>query len=857
MSRSSRRSRHLARRLGITLAVAAVIATPAVLVAQSGAGSGSASEQALLAATAWHDWVDGQRAPQVVPPGDTESAIIVLGGDSITDTPEADRAAALTRIQADQLAVEASVQGMGGLVTQRYRTLINGLAVRVPAAHLAGLGEIPGIAAVVPVQYLAPAAATTSEAVPTGDGGQETPPLAPSGGAPAHVALIDTGVDASHPWLGGGIGPNRPIVGGFDLVQADSDPSPDPADPAAEAHGTQIASIILRSPALAGLSPQQVPRLLAYRVTARENVDGQVRTLARSDRVLAALEMAADPNRDGMPDDHADVIALGLARGFGGGGIDPVARALSAANRAGAVVVAPAGNDGPTGLFPGSVGDPASAPGVLTVGGVAGAGGPRTADLSASVGPAGAMLGTLPLMGADPGSAVLEGATLVPASGESGVGTGLDTRDFAGPDGRSTIAGAVAMVTRSGAPIQEVARRAAAAGAIALVVWDESGTGAFPGISGGSAAPIPIVGLGPQQGSALIGLLRQNPSMTVSISPDAVADATPAVASFSSRGPSPTGRLEPDLVAPAVGVEAAFPGIDSGGTPLQAPLSGTSAAAATVVGEALRLRIDHPGWTPADVRSALVQSTGQVPGAGAVDQGAGQAPDAASLPTRALPGVSIDPPIISGPRSRSDDTQMGFTVHDLTGTGGTYRVLQQGDDGAYAPIGGAFDLAPGGRHRGTVTIPRGPESGDGVFRARILVVPDGGQVAAGSAMVWSAPVAPSPKAALGVPTIDAGGAGIGQVTVRVGMRDVRADGLAAVTLHDVSLSLRPVGGGVAIRMTGAEPTGDWPASTYRLALSQRDARGTDVPPGRYRLVVTAGGTGGADLRTVSAPFRVR
>ncbi|MEI7794495.1 MAG: hypothetical protein WCI83_07610, partial [Thermoleophilia bacterium] len=87
MSRAPRRNRHLAGRLGITLAVAAAVVTPAVLVAQTGAGSGSDSEQALLAATAWHDWVDGQRAPQIVPPGDTESAIIVLDGDSITDTP--------------------------------------------------------------------------------------------------------------------------------------------------------------------------------------------------------------------------------------------------------------------------------------------------------------------------------------------------------------------------------------------------------------------------------------------------------------------------------------------------------------------------------------------------------------------------------------------------------------------------------------------------------------------------------------------------------------------------------------------------------------------------------------------------
>ena len=56
-----------------------------------------------------------------------------------------------------------------------------------------------------------------------------------------------------------------------------------------------MASLVLRSQALAGLTPQRAPRLLAYRVVAREPVDGRLRPLARTDRVLAALERAVDP----------------------------------------------------------------------------------------------------------------------------------------------------------------------------------------------------------------------------------------------------------------------------------------------------------------------------------------------------------------------------------------------------------------------------------------------------------------------------------------------------------------------------------------------------------------------------------
>ncbi len=841
--------------IGLALAGAAAVATPALLVAQASSPASGPAGGALVAAAGWRDAIDGQRAPQVPPAADTESAIVLLDGKGLVDVDPANRAEALSRIEAAQLAVEGSLQGMGGVVTHRYRTLLNGMSVRLPAGRMTTLAEVAGIRAVVPVLYMAPSASEPGVATPTGDGPQgAVPPAAPRD--PEHVALIDAAVDASHPWLGGGIGPNRLIIAASDLVEGDADPSPDPADPGAESHGTQMASIILRSPALAGLPPEVTPRMLVYRVTAREAVDGRVRTLARTDRVLAALEMAVDPNRDSLPDDAAGVVVLGLARGFGGGGIDPVAEALEAAARGGSVVVVPSGNDGPTGATPGTLGNVAAAGGVMTVGGTAGALAPRTADLSMSVGPASARLGPLPLMGADPSPQLESGAPLVAATGDAGVGSGTDVRDFAGEGGRSTVVGAVALVTRSGAPIAEVARRAAGAGAVALAVWDEGGTGAFPGIQGGADVPIPVVGLGPRQGRALMDLLARQPGASVAITPRGDQQAPPAVASFSSRGPTHNGRIKPDLVAPAVGVEAAYPGRGDDGTPRQAPLSGTSAAAASVAASALRLRVDHPSWSPADIRSVLAQSTGQVPGAGLVDQGAGLAADPGSLANRALPGISVDPPIISGFRRRDDDTSLRFVMRDLTGTGGRYRLVLQSPDGEYRPVGGVVQLGAGERHKASVTVPRAAERGDDPWRGRLLVVPEGGQVAAGSAIVWAAPRVAVPKGALGTPEVRRTATGLGQVVVRVGTREPGPAGLTSAVLHDVRVELAPVGGGKAILMTQVEPSGDWPAATYRLLLSRRSARGPEVPAGRYRAVVTASDANGSEHTTRSRPFTV-
>src|SRR5205807_1441168 len=72
-------------------------------------------------------------------------------------------------------------------------------------------------------------------------------------------------------------------------------------------------------------------------------------------------------------------------------------------------------------------------------------------------------------------------------------------------------------------------------------------------------------------------------------------------AGFSSLGPTPYSlRFKPDVTAPGEDVASAAPG---GGF---VELSGTSMSAPHVAGGAAVLLQRHPGWTPAQVKSALV-----------------------------------------------------------------------------------------------------------------------------------------------------------------------------------------------------------------------------------------------------------
>lgn len=158
------------------------------------------------------------------------------------------------------------------------------------------------------------------------------------------VALLDTGVDYTHPDLGGGFGPSYKIVDGYDFVTCehfDSDgdcisprlPDDDPMDDAG--HGTHCAGIVF------GVAPNVT--MYAYKVL---NGDGE----GYSSWVQAALEKCMDPNDDGDYSDHIDIVSMSLGSEKPGNPDGNFSLFIDDVVRNGIVVVASAGNIGTGGI---------------------------------------------------------------------------------------------------------------------------------------------------------------------------------------------------------------------------------------------------------------------------------------------------------------------------------------------------------------------------------------------------------------------------------------------------------------------------------------------------------------------------
>lgn len=840
------------RRRRVALGAAGGVAALAVAVAAVGQGDGTvpgpASElrpadatrvEGLAAAAAWADAIGGVRAPRLPDPGPTEHLVVLLEGPGAAWRVPADRPAAAADIARRQSALEPAIAALGGVVTARWRVAIAGLAVEVPAGRADAVAALPGVRGVAPAGYLAPAARGTG---PAGPSGSEDDRGLPGGVRPAHIALIDTAIDPRTPQLGGGMGPTYPVIGGRDLVEGDADPTVGEGAANWEAHGTQMAGLVLRSPALAGLPPERVPRLLAYRVVAAERVGGRELPLARTDRVVSAIEAAVDPDGDGDPADRAEVVLIGLAGGFAGGGEDAVALATTGATRAGALVVAPAGNDGPTYARLGSVGQPAAGSRVLTVGGLSGADAPRQALLRLDVGPAGAELGPLPLLGPDP---VATPVRVVVLPGQGGPGPGTTAAEYAAAAaGGADPRGAAVIVGRGGGTFQEKAQAAAAAGAAAVLVWDRAGVGVFPSGASDGGPVIPLLGLGRDQGQALAELVAGQALTTGTLSALPREAAPTAVASFSSNGPTADGRVKPELVAPAVEVPTAWPP-GPGGAPRSATMTGTSAAAAQAAALALRTRIDRPALAPEEVRALLVASGDPLPDVRMVAQGAGR------LMPPGDPGAVLRPPILTA-ASRPGTPRVAAVVSDLAGTGGTYRLVILSSGNRPVSLGPRVTVPAGGSASVTVTLPTRPRGWSG----RVAVVEDGTNRVVSVSPAATFPPRRPQAGELGVPRVTLGD-GVAQVAVRIGRLTRDGDRILSAPLRDVRLEFVPQDGSEPLVAAGLGGSHDWPAGTYQFVLSRRLPTGGTVPQGRYRLRVEARTADGRAVSSESAEFALR
>ncbi|KAF9320275.1 hypothetical protein BG003_006665 [Podila horticola] len=162
------------------------------------------------------------------------------------------------------------------------------------------------------------------------------------------IGIIDSGVDYTHPALGGCFGPGCKVAYGTDLV-GDDGHSPD-NDPKSECdgHGTHVAGIIAAmDPGFVGVAPEAT--LGAYRVFGCTGGTS-------NDLIMKALIKAAE---DGM-----QVINLSLG-GPGGWRQDREAYLADQLSKNGTIIVAAMGNEGQMGLFEAS--SPGVAGGLITV----------------------------------------------------------------------------------------------------------------------------------------------------------------------------------------------------------------------------------------------------------------------------------------------------------------------------------------------------------------------------------------------------------------------------------------------------------------------------------------------------------
>ena len=136
------------------------------------------------------------------------------------------------------------------------------------------------------------------------------------------VAIIDTGIDYTHPDLGGCLGPACKVAGGYDFVDNDLDPMDD------NGHGTHVAGIVAAKGGVTGVAPDAI--LMAYKAL---NSAG----FGSTSDVIAAMERAVDPDGDPTTADGAKVINLSFGRT--GDPDDPLSQAVDNAVAAGAVVV--------------------------------------------------------------------------------------------------------------------------------------------------------------------------------------------------------------------------------------------------------------------------------------------------------------------------------------------------------------------------------------------------------------------------------------------------------------------------------------------------------------------------------------
>ncbi|NOU52241.1 S8 family serine peptidase [Pseudoalteromonas sp. JBTF-M23] len=233
------------------------------------------------------------------------------------------------------------------VIDANYNTVLNGFSGKGKRADIQALQRLPMVKRIhivedktlPPLDKIAARGAYLSFR----SGADQTTPT----GLGVTVAVLDSGVDYTHPALGGCFGPACKVVGGYNFIDNNHDPMDE------NGHGTHVAGIIAAQGQNPGIAPDA--KILAYKVCTKT---------CPVSAILQAFEHALDPDGDPNTDDGADIINMSLG---GKGDIDsPLTIAVNNVVKKGVTVVVSAGNVGALG--PQTIGSPGNAELAITVG---------------------------------------------------------------------------------------------------------------------------------------------------------------------------------------------------------------------------------------------------------------------------------------------------------------------------------------------------------------------------------------------------------------------------------------------------------------------------------------------------------
>lgn len=525
-------------------------------------------------------------------------------------------------IQAHQKPVVDSVRQAGGVVVGELQDAYAGVHVKVRSGSLATLAAVPGVAAIHLMPTYKP---SLTHSVPY-IGAPQAWTSTGETGAGVKIAVIDTGVDFYHADFGGsgnpadyayGLAhdtavpafnangktvafPTAKIPVGYDFVGDAYDasatagtpatiPQPDPNPLDCNSHGTHTASTAAGVGVLSSgktytgpynssiygthdfrIGPGVAPKatLFIYKVFG---------CAGTTDVVVEAINRAVK--------DGADVISMSLGSDFGTSDT-PDAVASNNAARAGVVVVASSGNEGPSGYMTGT---PASASRAISVAGV---------DSNATFPGATIHLPTsaISAIDANNGPLPVTGTLHVLTAADGSISLGCDASEYAG------VAGQIVVTLRGTCDRVARAKFGQAAGAKAVIMVN-NGAGLPPFEGPITGVTIPFIGTQDTDGAAL---LAANGATVTIDSPGALPNPTfKQLADFSSWGPRfGDSALKPEVTAPAVSVVAA--GMGTGNDVLVD--SGTSMSAPHVAGVAALVIGIHPNWSVNEVKAAIMST---------------------------------------------------------------------------------------------------------------------------------------------------------------------------------------------------------------------------------------------------------